>query len=433
MSKMSNSNKSMKNNKNKHLIEENKYYEIKINVVGSSLIHYSGFNKDYIEYSIRVRTNYGKWSFKKRYEEFSKLNNSLLKRIPEIKEYFPPKRLFKNSESTKKERIKYFNKYLTFLVDKINIFSFNELVNFLYIEKGIIGLIMKKYDMLKIDEENYIYSALKEILNKHSIENIEEDEKEAKLFYQTIPDEDIAHILNSDNYYNALLEYEKKRQVTFYWDEPPSVTPHTFVIREFLYNLSEKIENKVNIVQNFEKFLQKQEKWIKFSKNDITELFIGFEEEETEEIKINENDPSKFSVFHLFDKKKNKNEDEKEKESEKNNKISGLFQQIGDYNKNVFAAMGCLDLLEKLLNTEYNPDYEIYISIFKNMQINQYSSMKLNDIIKNNIGGNKVNVKAMRILHLIFSDKKLDKHEREIITDNSVYKLYINFVKNFSE
>jgi hypothetical protein len=236
----------MKNNKNKHLIEENKYYEIKINVVGSSLIHYSGFNKDYIEYSIRVRTNYGKWSFKKRYEEFSKLNNSLLKKIPEIKEYFPPKRLFKNSESTKKERIKYFNKYLTFLVDKINIFSFNELVNFLYIEKGIIGLIMKKYDMLKIDEENYIYSALKEILNKHSIENIEEDEKEAKLFYQTIPDEDIAHILNSDNYYNALLEYEKKRQVTFDWDEPPSVTPHTFVIREFLYNLSEKIENKVN-------------------------------------------------------------------------------------------------------------------------------------------------------------------------------------------
>lgn len=430
---MSNNNKSMKINKNNHLIEENKYYEMKINVIGSSLIHYSGFNKDYIEYSIRVRTNYGKWSFKKRYEEFSKLNNSLIKKIPEIKEYFPPKRLFKNSESTKKERIKYFNKYLKFLVDKINIFSFNEIVNFLYIEKGIIGLIMKKYDMLKIDEENYIYSALKEVLNKNSIENIEEDEKEAKLCYQTIPDEDIVHILNSDNYYNALLEYEKKRQVTFDWDEPPSVTPHTFVIREFLYNLSEKIENKINIVQNFEKFLQKQEKWIKFSKNDIIELLVGFEEEETEEIKINENDPANFSVFHLFDKKKNKNEDEKEKESEKSNKISGLFQQIGDYNKNVFAAMGCLDLLEKLLNTEYNPDYEIYISVFKNMKINQYNSMKLNDIIKNNIGGNKANVKAMRLLHLIFSDKKLDKHEREIIADDSVYKLYINFIQNFSE
>ena len=148
--------------------------------------------------------------------------------------------------------------------------------------------------------------------------------------------------------------------------------------------------------------MQKQEKWIKFSKNDITELFIGFENETDEE-------------------------------SERNNKIPGLFQQIGDYNKNVFAAMGCLDLLEKLVNTEYNPDYEIYISIFKNMQINQYSCIMLNNIIKNNIGGNKANLKAMRLLYLIFSDKTFVKYEKEIITDDRVYKLYINFVKTFSE
>ena len=397
---MNNSNKPLKINNNKYLIEENKYYEMSLSVIGTSLIHTSGFNKDYIEYSIRVKTNYGKWSFKKRYEEFSKLNNILIKKIPEIKEYFPPKRLFKNSESTIKERTKYFNKYLKFLVDKINIFSFNEIVNFLYIEKGIIGLIMKKYDMLKIDEENYIYSALKEAFNNKNIED--EDEKETKVSYEAIPNEDIMHILDNDNYYNALLEYEKKRQVSFEWDEPSTVTPSTFVIREFLYNLSEKIENKVNIIQNFENFLQKQEKWIKFSKNDITELFIGFENETDEE-------------------------------SERNNKIPGLFQQIGDYNKNVFAAMGCLDLLEKLVNTEYNPDYEIYISIFKNMQINQYSCMMLNNIIKNNIGGNKANLKAMRLLYLIFSDKKLVKYEKEIITDDRVYKLYINFVKTFSE
>ena len=426
---MSNKNKSLIINNKKNLIEENKFYEMKINIIGSSLIHSSGFNKDYIEYSIRVKTSYGKWSFKKRYEEFSKLNNSLVKKIPEIKEYFPPKRLFKNSESTIKERIKYFNKYLKFVVDKINIFLFNEIINFLCIDKGIIGLIMKKYDMLKIDEENYIYSAIKEAFNNKNIE--EEDEKEEKFSFQSIPNDDIIHILNNDNYYNSLLEYEKKRQISFEWDEPPIVTPSTFVIREFLYNLSEKIENKVDIIKNFEAFLQNQEKWIKFSKNDITELFIGFEEEENDLINPSENDRAKFSVFQLFDKKKNKNEDEKG--NERNNKIPGLFHQIGDYNKNIFAAMGCLDLLEKLLNTEYNPDYEIYISIFKNMQINQYSCIKLNNIIKNNIGGNKAKLKAMKLLHLILSDKILDKYEREIIIDDSVYKLYINFVKNFSE
>ena len=39
----------------------------------------------------------------------------------------------------------------------------------------------------------------------------------------------------------------------------------------------------------------------------------------------------------------------------------------------------------------------------------------------------------MRLLYLIFSDKKFVKYEKEIITDDRVYKLYINFVKTFSE
>ena len=95
--------------------------------------------------------------------------------------------------------------------------------------------------------------------------------------------------------------------------------------------------------------------------------------------------------------------------------------------------MGSLDLLEKLLNSEYNPDYEIYISVFQNMQIYQYNYMKLNNIIRNNIGGNKTNIKAMKLLHLIFSDKKWEKYEKEIISDENVYKQYINYVKHSSE
>ena len=96
-------------------------------------------------------------------------------------------------------------------------------------------------------------------------------------------------------------------------------------------------------------------------------------------------------------------------------------------------AVGCLDLLEKLLNTEYNPDYEIYINIYKNMKIYEYNYLKLNNIIKHNIGGNKVNVKAMKLLSLIFSDKKWEKYKSEIITDETVYKQYNNYINTFSE
>ena len=425
---------------NNYLVDKNKFYKIKANIIGNSLVHVSGFNKDYVEYNICVKTIYGKWTFKRTYDEFYKLNNKLVHKIPEFKDLFPPKRFFKNSENTIKERIKCFNNYLKYLFDKVNIFSFDDIINFFYIEKGIIGLIIKKYNMLKIGEENYIFTSLNDAFNnKDKIE----DENDKKLIYKNIKDEDIISIINNENYYNAILEYEQKRQISFDWDEPKTVTPNTFVIREFINNLSEKIENKADIIQNFENFLQKQTKWIKLNKKEITELFIGYDEEENGEeddynrsrtYEIPENN-TKHSIFKWFGKKKNSkaNENEEEEEEKEQNKITGLFQQIGDFGKNVFSAVGSLDLLEKLLNSEYNPDYEIYLSVFQNMQIYQYNYMKLNNIIRNNIGGNKTNIKAMKLLHLIFSDKKWEKYEKEIIPDENVYKLYINYVKHISE
>jgi len=432
------SNKSVKSNNN-YLVDKNKFYKIKANITGNSLIHVSGFNKDYVEYNICVKTIYGKWTFKRTYDEFFKLNNKLVTKVPEIKDLFPPKRFFKNSENTIKERVKYFNKYFKFLFNKVNIFYFDDIINFFYIEKGIIGLIIKKYNMLKIGEENYIFASLNDEFNK---KDKKDEEKDKKLTYQNIKDEDIIKILNNENYYNAILEYEQKRQISFDWDEPNNVTPYTFVIREFINNLSENIENKADIIQNFEAFLQKQTKWIKLSKKEITELFIGYDEEIKEEeddfnrtrtYEIQENN-TKRSLFNWFDKKKNSKTIESDDEDEKNeNKVPGLFQQIGYFNTNVFSAVGSLDLLEKLLNSEYNPDYEIYISVFQNMQIYQYNYMKLNNIIRNNIGGNKTNIKAMKLLHLIFSDKKWEKYEKEIISDENVYKQYINYVKHSSE
>ena len=431
-------NKFSKSNSNQY-INENKFYRIQSNITGSSLIQLPGFNKDYVEYSINIKTDYRKWNLKKSYEDFCKLNNILSKILPDINVLFPPKRFFfKNSENTIKERTIYFQKYLKFLLNKINIFSFEEIIDFIYLEKGIIGLFIKKYNMLKIDEENYLYCSLKNAFNK----------KNNKSNSQYISDEEIISYLNNDNYYDAIFEYEKSRQISFDWDHPSTVTPNTFVIREFLHNLSEIIENKTDIIQNFEHFLKKPNKWKKFNKNEIIELFIGFDEdidenendynnEKFNRIRSYENQVSKkYTLFNWYDKEKKsktKNLDSDDEEENEISQIPGLFQQIGDYSKNIFCAIGCLDLLEKLLNTEYNPDYDVYINIFKNMKIYEFNYMKLNNIIKNNIGGNKTNIKAMKILSLIFSDKKLEKYIREIIIDENVYKQYTNFVNNFSQ
>jgi len=435
-----------KNNKilNKiYIIEKKKIYRIKAKITGYSLIHLSGFNNDYVEYSISVRTDYGNWNFKKRYEEFAKLNNELIYKIPEINDYFPPKRVFKNSESTIKERIKYFNKYLKFLLNKINIFLFNDIINFINLNIGILGLIIKKYNMLKINlEEDYIMESLSEIFSKNKLEINNKEEKDKN-------NDDNFSYLKNDNYYESIYLYEKNRQNSFDWNESQYMYPSSFVIREFLRNLCEENAKKDDIIQTFESFLQQRRKWVNFSTNDINELYLGFDEiikDDDDDIEIDGNkiEPENKKSVALFqwvneNQKPNENNDENKIEFDSDDnekeeiKIPGLFQQIGDYQNNILSSIGSLNLLEKLLNDQYNPDYEKFINIFKNLKLYQFNYMKLNDIIKNNIGGNKTNEKAMKILTIIFSDKKWEKYKKEIITDEVVYNEYINFVNNFQD
>ena len=85
--------------------KNSQYFRIRANVIGSKLIHLSGFHSDYAEYSLKIETAYAKWTLKKRYDEFNKLYSKLIDRIPEIKKLFPPKRLFKSADKLISERI----------------------------------------------------------------------------------------------------------------------------------------------------------------------------------------------------------------------------------------------------------------------------------------------------------------------------------------
>ena len=89
-----------------------------------------------------------------------------------------------------------------------------------------------------------------------------------------------------------------------------------------------------------------------------------------------------------------------------------------------------MELLIKLLDGSYNPDAELYIQTFKSRVIYEYKQMNLNDIIKKNLGGNKININAMKLLCLIFSDKRLEEYQRELMIDDIVYKQFINNYNN---
>ena len=424
--------------------KNSQFFRIRANIIGSKLIHASGFHSDYAEYSLKIETDYAKWTLKKRYDEFNKLNSKLIDRIPEMKKLFPPKRLFKSTDELICERIKSFTKYFNYLFCNINIFLIDELLSFISLKREIVLLFIKKYNMLNISEENAVLISLKNAYNRLG----ELEEKKIQNSRKNQNNDEILNILeNEKNYYNSILKYEQKRQISFSWDEPPDQTPNLFVVKEFLNNLSEKTENKTKIIQSFENFYKNEGKWIRLTSKEINILYLGEEgvDEETKQYLSKTSYDSKkrkkissdykyHSSFEFIgledDILSNKDYDDC---SSNNNAINGIFYIIGNYQKNIILSIGVLDLLIKLIDTEINPDAEIYINIFKSLEIENYKMLNLNTIIKLNIGGDKTNFKAMKLLKLIFNDKNRDDYKRIIMEDDIVYKQYINYLNKFIE
>ena len=438
-----------------YISKKSRLYRLKANIIGSKLIHKSGFHNDYVEYYILIETDYTKWQLKKRYEDFYKLNSKLELIIPEVKNFFPQKRLFKSSDKTVRERIKCFNDYLSYICCNINIFLIDDFMNFIAIKKEIIQLFLNKYSMLNFNEENDVlksiknaYKRLKLKEEKQSMEKRQRDNFLNKI--NSIKNE--TNLSKINNYYESILQYEIQRQSGFDWDEPIYITPKLFVIKEFLTNLNENFENNMDILITFEKFLNKDNKWINFSQNEIRVLFIGEEatNKVNKEIKdfFNNIDVNKRSKkiagdfkFHSFFEFIEKQEDFETMFSDVegfyklnyDNKVNGLFSIIGNYKNNTILSVGAMNLLDKLIDPEYNPDAEIYINEFRSYDIQQYSLLNLNNIIKNNIGGNINNMKALKLLKLIFYENNKDKYERIIMKDDIVYKQYLNYLEKFCD
>ena len=438
-----------------YISKKSRLYRLKANIIGSKLIHKSGFHNDYVEYYILIETDYTKWQLKKRYEDFYKLNSKLELIIPEVKNFFPQKRLFKSSDKTVRERIKCFNDYLSYICCNINIFLIDDFMNFISMKKEIIQLFLNKYSMLNFNEENDVlksiknaYKRLKQKEEKQSMEKRQRDNFLNKI--NSIKNE--TNLSKINNYYESILQYETQRQSGFDWDEPIYITPKLFVIKEFLTNLNENFENNMDILITFEKFLNKDNKWINFSQNEIRVLFIGEEatNKVNKEIKdfFNNIDVNKRSKkiagdfkFHSFFEFIEKQEDFETMFSDVegfyklnyDNKVNGLFSIIGNYKNNTILSVGAMNLLDKLIDPEYNPDAELYINEFRSYDIQQYSLLNLNNIIKNNIGGNINNMKALKLLKLIFYENNKDKYERIIMKDDIVYKQYLNYLEKFCD
>ena len=499
------SNINMKNYKKENLkynLDKNCLLNIKATVINSKLIHGEGYNGDYVQYWIEISTDYKKWVIKKRYSEFYDLNQKLLHKIPDINELFPPKRFFKNSEDTIAERKQCFNKYLYILFRKKNIFSLNEVLDFIQIDKKIVELYIKKHTMVRQDQDNYVFLSLKKSFNRMIfLEKMEKSKSVGEtiningissLSTKVNSKEEINHGIDANlyninksimescdgiydiddihsNYYSTLLEYEENKNINEKNIEENKTGPmysyslregSTAVIEEFLKNLSQDIDNKTDILATFEEFLKQSQKWPKFSKTDIIKLYVGninnsttgpdkkfsfcanklnskmkclsgnnlnkkeFENEEMSKNKLI-NTKKCLSNFGKIDvKQKNILKDYSDDDDDSDNycNLKGLFYYIGDFDNNILLSFSCLELLVKLLDNEFNPEVEQYLSIFKTRRIIDYQSMKLDEIIKNNKGGIKAKKYALKLLSILIKDKNKDMIKNALIKDESVYE-----------
>ena len=488
-----------KKNQINYNLDRNCLLSIKAQVINSKLVHGSGYNNDYVEYWIEIITDYKKWIIKKRYSEFYELNQKLIHKIPELNKLFPPKRFFKNSEDTIEERKNSFNKYLHFLFKKKNIFSLNEVLDFIKIEKKIVELYIKKHTMVKQDHDSLVFQSLKRSFNRMSLLEKVEKSKSAgdslningisSISTKTNSKEDMYKIneLNinninisilescdsiyeieesNTNYYSTLLEYEEKKNIKEKEDDKENFKNNfkgkggTVIVEEFLKNLSQDIDNKTDIIKAFEDFLKQGEKWPQFPNRDIIKLYVGNINNST----INLDKKWSFCLNKLNFNKNNLNDnnlirnDDKEQilykrntlknlgninnifhdkgidDSEGDNIIlKGLFYYVGDFGNNILLSLSCLNLLVKLLDKEFNPYVEIYLKIFKTRRITDYQTMKLDEIIKNNKGGEKATQNAFKLLSILYEDKKNNNIIKKcLIKDETILKkLDIYISKNY--
>ena len=200
-----------------------------------------------------------------------------------------------------------------------------------------------------------------------------------------------------EEYKLSLGNYKSRSQVSF------------FIIKEFLRNLKVHSSHIFEIINDFTDYMKLKKKWKKFNEKEIKALLIGINKdylfEDYFQVILNEKNVSdKHSMTSSSEKStlnstannlnlntinvKNTNNSYSfgkeivENDLNDNNQIDsyyleGLFYYIGNFEENYFGARSCLLLLNKFFERNFNPEVDIYINIFKKIDIKYIKKMNL--------------------------------------------------------
>ena len=189
----------------------------------------------------------------------------------------------------------------------------------------------------------------------------------------------------------AKNEFTHRSQVTF------------FIIKEFLRNLKVHSSHIFEIINDFTNYLKYKNKWKKLNDNEVKSLFIGinkdgliedyyqyiFPDEKpllrmstrfSEKTTLSST-PNSINMNSLSNININNSNNINIIEDEFINKnpeiLEGLFYNIGNFEENYLGARSCLQLLKKLFESQFNPEVDRYINIFKKIDIKFIKKMNL--------------------------------------------------------
>jgi hypothetical protein len=298
----------------------------------------------FTHYVISVATCVKSWSVQRRFREFENLNKELSKKYKNLPS-LPRKTIFSCRKSIVEERKRVLEEYLNSILNNVNLYETQNLLEFIELDKEIIPLIKKK--SLSLIEFTKV--------------SISEDE----------------HLLNRKHKSKSVDINEK---ITF----NQSKESNKILIDNFLKSLEGSNEDTSAKIENFWNKLRL--KWPEFDINDILKLFYG-----------------------------------------NGSKLRGLiFHSGNNIENNSLGAEKCLNLLNKLILFEYNPDCEKYINCLKMSNSEHIITLNLNLHIKNN----KVLVKedCFNIIKNLVSGDKGNKNLETILTNEHI-ELYNFWLK----
>jgi len=305
---------------------------------------------EYVVYRLDMNNSIKTWSCWKRYSEFKDLRDAISKNnyilnLPT----FPEKKILNNkSRETIQNRKYHLSNFINFLLGKMKIQPIKEVLDFIEIDNHTLNLIFHKSKLDTNISSTYNCKLLSSTEGKKS---------------STL---ELSKKIDIDNYYSQFLDYKSM--------ENSSKTTNMQVIEEFLMNLEEKFQSKTTIIKTFETFLKSKKTWPQFKSEEIFRLFFGD-----------------------FDKDNNLY------------RIHGILFHVGAIDNNLLGAEECLLFLVKLLQCEFNPEYEKYISVMKTMKREHLEFMQLATHLK--INKTKIKHAVYKLVDYLYekNNQKLDQ------------------------